>query len=289
MRLFAFIAVVVSLTAQPVLAQDRPELNPSSNWLLDYAEDSCALRRTFGEEGSKVLLEMRQFAPDNRLQLMVSSADMTYRDRRLSVQFLPDDTKPQRQDVTAVESDDWGAGFLLNTSVRVAPDGEAVNAAYWDPAERDEREAAITGIFVDNAFRSDLVLRTGSLAKPMKAMRECVDNLITHWGLEPETQRTLLRPATPKNYRETALALVKDGYPDGMVRTGEQTAMRIRMTVDENGKGTMCKAQLNLGNELFERTACGFLSDRLEFHPALDRNGEAVASYWTISIVYRMN
>ena len=289
MRFLASAAVIASLAAQPVIAQDRLELAPSSNWLLDYAEDSCALRRTFGEDGSKVLLEMRQFAPDNQLQLMISSADIAYRNRRPSVRFLPDATKAKPQDVMAVESDDWGKGVLLHTSVRTAPDGEPVNAAYWNPDARDEREAAITGISVTGTFRQNFLLLTGALAKPMNAMRECVDNLMTHWGLDPEVQRNLLRPATPKNYRETALALVKQGYPSDMIRNGEQTAMRIRMAVDESGKGTICKAQLNLGNEVFERTACDFLAKRLEFNPALGRDGNPVASYWTVGVLYSMN
>ena len=292
MRFLAAAAVLSSLSAQPLIAQDQDVLKtlvPASNWVLDYAEDSCALRRAFGEEGSQVFLEMRQFAPNDSLQVIVSSDDIAYRRRQPSLQFLPDPAKAEKLDVMAIENDSWGEGFLLNTSVRTAPDGETMNAEYWAPDERDARESSITGISVKNAFREDFVLRTGSLAKPFNAMRECINELLSHWNLDPEVQRSLLRPVSPRNYEESARALIDQGYPYAMARKGEQTAMRIRMAVDASGKGTICKAQMQIGHPEFEKAACDLLMRRLEFNPALGRDGEPVASYWTISIVYRMN
>ena len=292
MRLLACIGIIALLSPRPALAQDQDvprTLVPASNWVLDYAEDSCALRRAFGEEGSQVFLELRQFAANDSLQVIVSSDDIAYRRRQPSLQFLPDPAKAEKRDVMAIENEAWGEGFLLNTSVRTAPDGENINAEYWAPEEREARESSITGISVKNAFREDFFLRTGSLAKPFNAMRDCVDELMSHWDLDPEVQRNLLRPVSPRNYEESARALIDQGYPHAMARNGEQTAMRIRMSVDASGKGTICKAQMQIGHPEFEKAACDLLLRRLEFHPALNRNGEAVASYWTISIVYRMN
>ena len=48
-------------------------LEPSSNWELDYAPDSCALRRTFGEGDRQTQLEMRRFSPSTTLQTTVAT------------------------------------------------------------------------------------------------------------------------------------------------------------------------------------------------------------------------
>ncbi len=51
----------------------RIELAPSGAWEVDYAEDSCALRRGFGEAGKEVWLELRRLTGDG-FQITVASA-----------------------------------------------------------------------------------------------------------------------------------------------------------------------------------------------------------------------
>jgi hypothetical protein len=48
-RVLAEIAPVSTMLLSAPAQASTLELNPSSKWVLDYAEDSCALRRMFGE------------------------------------------------------------------------------------------------------------------------------------------------------------------------------------------------------------------------------------------------
>ena len=262
-------------------------LPAASNWILDYADDSCALRRVFGEEGKLVFLEMRQFAPNDSLQIIVSSDDIGFRHRPVEFQFLPDPREPVERPTMAVTLDRWGEGFMINDTLQTASHRSAFNYAYWDPAERAAREESITGIRVARGFAEPIFLKTGSLAKPMQMVRECVDELLTHWGVDAEAQRTLLRAVSPKDLQGSTRRMVRS-YPARRFNRGEQAMLRIRMNVDENGQGTSCKAQLDVADEDFEQTACKFLMRDLSFNPALGKDGEPIASFWTTTVLYKL-
>ena len=75
--IFALVPVS-GISAGELAAQEADvlRLGPSSPWVMDYAEDSCALRRTFGEVGRQVTLEMRQFSPDSSIQFSIFSENI---------------------------------------------------------------------------------------------------------------------------------------------------------------------------------------------------------------------
>ena len=94
MRLLASAVVIATLCAQPVLAQERLELAPSSNWNIQYDAQSCALRRDFGPVGSKMFLELRSIDPVEPFnwQVVLASPDIDRTGDTLWVGFAPDAT-----------------------------------------------------------------------------------------------------------------------------------------------------------------------------------------------------
>ena len=50
MRLLVGIAAPLALLAEGAQAQDRVELAPYSPWVMSYDDDSCTLKRQFGDE-----------------------------------------------------------------------------------------------------------------------------------------------------------------------------------------------------------------------------------------------
>ena len=75
-RTLMLAAAAACSTPGPAWAADPPELAPSSNWTLDYAEDSCALRRMFGQDKNQAYLELRRFEPGMGLQVTFASNRM---------------------------------------------------------------------------------------------------------------------------------------------------------------------------------------------------------------------
>ena len=96
--LSGLVAGLLPLSAASAQYDDWLRLPQAGPWVMDYAEDSCALRSLFGEEGQQVYLELRQYQPGELMQLIVSSDDFRRRDRGFSFRsnrgvtanFIPD-------------------------------------------------------------------------------------------------------------------------------------------------------------------------------------------------------
>lgn len=282
--------------AQPSAAQTEvDQLSPNVNWILDYAEDSCALRRTFGAEGQIVFLELRQYSPGQSLQMLVTSADYSRRIRRLAITFAPDSEADTDHDPAEVANGEWGTGFLTTVSLRTAGERELDSALSsehsvdlaWSDEARNAREAEIAGIMISGAFREPIYLQTGSLHPAMNAMRTCLDELLTHWGIDVEAHRNLLRPVRPLDMDRWSRELITR-YPHNLLRQGEQAYVRIRLNVTPEGRASDCNVQTRLNNEEFDTLACELMLEHARFEPALDRNGDPIASYWLTSVIYRI-
>lgn len=165
---------------------------------------------------------------------------------------------------------------------------EALQASPEFVAERNAAESEVTGLFVGEAFEEQFVLETGAMHEPMEAMRGCLDELITHWGVDAEAHRSLRRRVWPADYDKIVRSL-RMAYPNGMEARRMQGYIRARLNVGQDGSPTACHIQGPISQPEFEREACEQLMDEGEFFPALDADGEPIASYYTVTIAYVMN
>jgi hypothetical protein len=291
MRFFAAaLLLAIAATALPAAAKDSWVLAPSAPWTIDYADDSCALRRMFGTGSDQVFLELRRFGPGVGTYAIVSSNRFRAR-------------KPPRFRYRFGEQGDWrdvyglgvsGDGFsgvIFSSSLVPLP-------AMQDAAEREtylrvtdltgverERAAAVDTFYLDGAFGRDLQLQTGSLAAPMRALNECVDELVTHWNIDIEAHKTLTRPPAPIDLAAAARMI---DYPPKMLRQNMPGLVHIRLAIDEKGRITECHIQMPLSDPVFEETSCADIQHAFEFEPALDKDGNPIASYWLTSIRFTL-
>ena len=292
-------ALAVGLTSTAAAAQDGDtvRLAPAAPWAVDYAEQSCGMRRVFGAEGNQVYLELRQFSPGGEFVTTLASKDMRRRSRlnRLAVTYLPD-TGPDR-DFTPmlVKLENFGEGAIINTVLLDADQRARLKALGLgaDPTEVIEfqavqtREAAVEGVEVEGFFTDPVVLETGSLKPVMDVMRDCMDGLVTYWGFDPEQQRALTVAVKPDGIDDWARELQRR-YPAPQLRDGAQAYVRVRMNVGADGNATACAVQSDFNDEAFNTLACELLMRHARFEPARDAAGNAVASFWTTGIVYKI-
>jgi len=320
-----------------VQAQERIELAPASDWVMNYDEDSCALQRQFGEPGRELFLEMRQFGPFGDLQLMVASPDLGRRSGEYEVAIEPIDVEPQKIERFDINLSDDYEGKLFSYSFDRFDEPGSVWADYIDATPaltseqkellrrgvaldfdsaayarlmrneeyyttfrrtlnafhyteifrtyRDAQERAVTGIVLKRAFRQEVFVRTGALHAPMQAMRTCIDELMSHWGIDVQAHRTLSREVEPVDQRQWGRE-VAEHYPYAMLAQGMQGYLRTRLDISVAGEVTGCHLQSKMNNEAFERVACDNLTRHARFNPALDAQGQAIASYYQMSVIY---
>jgi hypothetical protein len=284
-------AVAVIAVTAPANARETLELKPSSAWNLHYDADSCVLRRQFGEGEQLTYLEMRRFEPGTSTQFIVST-NIKKVNRTFLFRF-DEDEEWRRSGGFRLDMSDGSNGMIFTSTLfkveipeALQKDPEAVTAYFKNLDHAALEEAAfktVDGVMLQGAFVRDLTLRTGSLEGPVKAMRECTDELITHWGVDAEAHKTLSRPVTAKNAFDMG---TKIEYPRRLVQKGVPGIVRVRLGVDPTGAVSGCHIQMDLADAQFEKEVCDTLSSELVLEPALDKDGNTVASYWVTQVTF---
>lgn len=293
-------AIALAILAAPIapaMAQDRSGLAPSTPWTLDYDTDSCALRRMFGEGNQQGYFEMRRFAPDIGLQVIVASENLKARDL-LRFQYRwgnePNWREAGRLKITL---DNGLGGVVFSTGFVELPEDLAdlrardlyLQSIDWRAIEREAaartESIALRGTTIRGRHRGDLALQLGSLKAPIAALNTCIDELVTHWGIDVEAHKTLTRPAQPIDFAAAASMV---GYPPKMARQAMPGLVNVRLAIDETGKVTGCRIQMPLSDPAFEASSCADIEHAFEFEPALDKDGKPIASYWITKVVFQI-
>jgi hypothetical protein len=286
-----FIAPIgAALLASSVWAQTPSELlnmAPSSHWEADYADDNCALRREFGAGDNQVVLQLRQFAPGDGFEVTIVSRTLQRSREAPRVRFEPDEGFFEPSDLFGLDRGEL-RGIQYGHSLRpIAAAPLTAPLPDWPEVERDARERAVTGLMVKGGFEQDVLLQTGRMAQPMNAMRACMDNLLTQWGIDPAQLRSLSRAPKPIDLPSWSRK-VQEGYPTDMVRAGRSSRVYIRLIVGADGKPSSCIPDKSSSETSFGEHACDTSMRHARFEPALDINGTPVASFYATSIIYQL-
>lgn len=270
-------------------------LAPSSQWNVHYADESCRMSRSFGGGDQQILMVARRFEPGGGLRMsLIGKAMRAHDDGKVTIIFGPSQTE-QSYGFFAARLSDKTPVINLRGEVRLIPLTEAqketnklaykkgLSPPEW-PSPTEAQEAAISYIEIRKRSSPAYILETGSLGPVMKIMRDCTDELLRQWGVDPERHKALTRPATPKT-RFTNW-ITSDDYPRDMLERGSRAVVQFRLHVNEQGEATVCHIQQSTRPAAFDQAVCKALIRNAAFDPALDANGVALPSYWHNTVIF---
>lgn len=295
-RCLALLGLLSSALASPALAEDAPGLAPSSEWVLDYDDDSCALRRAFGSGDDQAFIELRRFEPGLDLQALVGTNGLDPR-QNAGFRYRFGAAGEWRQagiPLTARLADGFKGVVFALSLLEKPEDGsdpaELAGQALYErsPAGKAAELVAATAadsLTLGRVFNRELTLQTGSLAAPIAALNECVAELTTHWNIDAEAHKTLTRPAVPINLGTIGRMM---DYPPRMAQQRMPGLVNVRLAIDPAGLITDCHIQMPLSDPAFEKSSCADIQHALEFDPALDKDGKPIASYWVTKVFFQM-
>jgi hypothetical protein len=284
-RVVLLACCVLPLAAHAV---DQPiPMGPTSNWVVDYAEGSCVLRRTFGSGKDNAFLELHQVGPGDGYELRIGSDTLSRSRGTPRIRYGSDEDWVEPHAPFDFAAGDWH-GLRFAGSLRPdVPESAGRATPPWPDAERDARETAVDRLTIAGTFEQDVTLEVGRMHAPLEAMRTCTRELVTHWGLDPTVQDTLSRRASPIRQVDWARRTI-DAYPIAMIRQNKSARLPIRLIVGADGKPTSCVAGKGFADPAFETAACASSMRYARFEPALDAEGQPVASYFITTIVYQL-
>ncbi|MEO6581838.1 MAG: energy transducer TonB [Sphingomicrobium sp.] len=287
----------MACVSQTLQAREVRRLEPSSKWIIDYADDNCRIARSFGEGPGQVALIFDQFAPGDWLSIMFAGKSLDTRNKlppiEAVIRFGPNEAESEITGVAGTLGD--RLSYMVDGSQRLAPltkaeqrageEAQGGNAPYGPLPLGAAREQAATWLALRKVFSFDLVLQTGPMNGPLEALRRCTSDLVRGWGLDVEQQMHLSRHLVP--IRSESWFSESD-YPKKMLDGGHQSIVNYRLIVDTSGKPESCHIQTSTRPKDFDDHVCRIVMKRARFDPALDAAGKPVRSYWRQTINFRI-
>lgn len=303
MRLTSVITFV-SFTPLLIAAAQPVRLQPSSPWVVDYAENSCRLVREFGEGVTTTKLGFESAAPGDWDMLVIGKPFATS-DENVAARFLPLGGKSFEGTVVKVASTGepailWSHAWLLpdklidkrDKELKERSDHPDVRPPAISGSERDEfkREgqafaAATTEVEIETRRKHPVILETGSLGEAMAKFEECGRDSLRDWGVDPDLEDKIVRGVWATN---TLQWLSAADYPGALLMKGEEAEVDVRLLIDANGKITKCTSLSHFEDKEFDQISCAKIMQRARFEPAELADGTKVPSYYTKRIRFQI-
>lgn len=303
MRL-GFLVACAAIAPMQIVSAEPMRLQPSSQWILDYAENSCRLIRTFGEDKAKTVLLFESGAPE-QMDMLVIGKPLERNTDEVGARFLPVGGKTF-QGRSAESATNRDPAFLW-PNVYLLPDGVVENFERYaaeHSAKSAERPPPIN-LAEQAAFRSEaqqfaekaneleiqtrrnrpVILETGSMGKPISMFEKCSRDSLKDWGVDPDLEDRIVRRAWPI---QPDRWFGSEDYPKDMIMRGEESEVSIRLLVDASGKVTKCTSMSHFKEPAFNQITCANIMKRARLAPAELADGTKVPSYFTQRIVFRI-
>jgi len=280
--LAAFFIAPVAVAAEPL------RLAPSSNWHVNYADDSCRLARSFGTGEEEVILVLDRFRPGPKVNMTLVGRPVDVRSdvRRVMLRFGPNDAEFEKsfapgtvgngKAALVVGGSLWITGFDP-TEAALEDNGTPREARPIDPA----LYSAIRFLEVRISGKQPIILATGSMLAAEQALTACNDDLLHAWGIDAKADKTLSRRVIPAS--DPREWMRSSDYPARMRSLGYQGLVHFRLVVDDRGIPKSCHIQLSTRPKDFDDAVCKKIMARARFEPALDADGKPITSYYTNS------
>jgi hypothetical protein len=300
MRLGYFIACAA--VAPLLIAASKPvRLQPSSPWVVDYAENSCRLIRTFGEGKAETKLVFESDAP-GEMDVLAIGKPLESFDEQVPARFLPVggktfDGRLGRTVPNGVPAILWSSARMLPDSLfdeilaqaKVSPGVRppAVTLAQKEYYKQQARDfaAAANEFEIQTRHNRSVILETGSLGSPMAAFEKCSRESLKDWGVDPDIEDKIARPVWAIN---PSGWLVSSDYPGDMLKSGKESEVVARLLIDATGKITKCTSLSHFNEDEFNRITCANIIKRARFEPAELADGTKVPSSMARRVIFRI-
>ena len=297
--------VLGALVACPAAAQDKATLvlQPSSQWQLDMGEHRCRLARTFGTGASETLFYIEQFNPSAKFKWAIAGApldglfkdELKVRDsaREVEVHFGPliPSFKYQFRGGTLGK---FGSAVLGSgpdepaSAEKNKSDDESIDV--MEPRFLQSAQGkAIEWVALSANPIGTVRLALGNMEPAFMAMNFCMDDLVKSWGLDPDVQKNLRKPAAVANIESIARNIVRE-YPVKALRMNTSAEFNYRIIVDEKGRPESCVITNMSTAAGFDGNtrACEIFMQKARFEPAVGSDDKPVRSYVANQIRYVM-
>ncbi|MBT2135197.1 hypothetical protein KK137_12745 [Croceibacterium sp. LX-88] len=264
-------------------AQSALQLAPAEEWELGSGPESCWISRRFGAGDKGLFVRIETFGTRSSLRVFMRGKPLPQRDSGIldfQTQYNPNGTANERAGIL-----NWSGNAPTLTFLEALTPMEGAGSTAdpqgqtYSGLERTTRELKLTF-----SRGSPVSLQLGSMEASLDRLQECAHGLPAKWGFDADQQRALIQAATPIDGDRW---IDPGSFPWEYLRSYQSVVLNLRLLVDDGGMPTDCIVQAPQFERAASEIACRTMMANARFEPALDAEGEPVASYYTTSIFYR--
>ncbi|MGB3470658.1 MAG: energy transducer TonB [Erythrobacter sp.] len=304
--IFALAMAGASMTAAQTGETDGLTLQPSSPWRADFGEENCVLTRQFGQGDDAVLLELAQFQPGNSYGATIVGKGFDFTGDPVLYRFLPAQFASDPVGSERVRFDDKYEGLSFRATLTPAetapipvaemerpkaPRGRAgmpASIAVIPPLtgeDLESRAAKITALTIERSLSRKLTLVTGQMDGVVRVMRQCMDDLVTSWGIPRQPDGSVVPMAKALNPKVLS-QIISQEYPTDALRAEASATLPVRLLIDAAGEISSCSVQTPQKFKSFEETVCKAFKKSARFELPKDAGGASLPSYYTTNVTF---
>lgn len=276
------------LAGQAFAADDggRRVFEPQGDWTAQFETDYCRLSRNFSDGTNTVTLSFERIQPGNAARTIIigNGISLYRRATTIGYHFLPDGSERQAfllRSETSEGNQYLNMGYLAFSSALAFPAPGAPPPPY---SRSDEASFArsVNGIMLTDGTVQPVEIRTGALRNVAVALQICADDLVKFWGLDVEKHQSMKQAPYPDGETDKWVPIGTIPFQDFAKLGGGDNLLRLM--IDANGKPTDCHVHFPSLDEGKNQAVCKALLENAKFHPALDAEGNAMASYYVVAL-----
>jgi hypothetical protein len=241
-------------------------LAPSGKWIVDYGENSCGIWRKFNA------------GPSGDVSFGVEP--LTLAQTAVLTFVVPGGSKNSAKAARIVLAPSGQSLTISGDKHGVLPEG---GSAARLGIKRNDLPAlfAASSLTVDFGDSVSITLTSGQDAS--KALQACETDLMTKWKVDPAEVAAAARATEISNLQEIFRS---EDYPKNSTKDPVPGSSLTIVKVGTNGRVAVCRTIASGGNADLDNAICSSLTRRATYKPAIDREGKAVAGWWSRKVTW---
>lgn len=237
-------------------------MQPSTKWIVEFADSSCIMARRFGSTDKPVDLHIKAPMLGQLFEVVIVVPETGSLSGNLHYEGWI-----ERPDGTKAASISAGGYSTISKA--------HLTRFYVDPEKYligQDGERLI--VHLNKRRRYDFALP--DLKKAQAVLDQCVTGLRDEFGVGEKVTRQIATPA--KQQLSIVRYFSTDDYPSEAVAKGEQGYVGALFWVETDGRVKECKVIESSHRKLLDERTCEVIRMRARYSPALDAQGKPIRS-----------
>lgn len=245
------------------------QLQPTGEWTVSTAPNHCVLSRSYGTVKRPLTLNFQKMPLRRDSELVIVTKFRGLPPTGADAEVRAGTAKTHGSHVIAYDA----VGGIRRAAVGL--EREVIDAAAASPDLTIHMPGEINGDFAIPQFKA-----------AYEALDACAMQLGKSWGIPIEHQKQVKQEVATIGPAGTYFG--PEDYPRRAELDRASGVAAVQVSVDENGRATSCTIRPSTGIPSLDQTTCGIFMNRVRFKPALNLEGQRVASYYVNTISWLM-